>query len=51
MSVLLGEALGINVIRKNDIEAFKLALNQVAGQAYFEAALELLTVNWRLVLT
>jgi choline kinase len=39
-----GEALGINLIRKKDLEIFKSELNQVADSDYFEKALENLTV-------
>jgi choline kinase len=39
-----GEALGINLIRKKDLEVFRSELKKVADTDYFEKALENLTV-------
>jgi choline kinase len=39
----VGEAVGINLIRRNDLHNFKTALKKVANKDYFEKALEVLT--------
>jgi choline kinase len=38
----VGESLGINVVRKNRLQAFKRALAEVQAQDYFEKGMELL---------
>jgi len=45
-----GEALGINLIRKKDIEIFRSELNKVADTDYFEKAIENLTVAGKIKL-
>ncbi|MFC1882016.1 NTP transferase domain-containing protein [Thermodesulfobacteriota bacterium] len=45
-----GEALGINLIRKKDLEIFRSELNTVADTDYFEKALENLTVAGKIKL-
>lgn len=45
-----GESLGVNVIVGKDLEAFKDSLAMVPDNAYFEAALEKLTTERRLLL-
>jgi len=44
----LGEALGINMIKKNDIAMFREELATVANSGYFEKALENLTLSNRM---
>jgi choline kinase len=46
----LGEALGINIICKSDIAAFREELTKVGDNDYFEKALENLTVSNRIYL-
>ena len=45
-----GEALGINLIRKNDLDIFRSELNKVGDTDYFEKALENLTVEGKIKL-
>jgi choline kinase len=45
-----GEALGINLIRKKDLEVFRSELKKVADSDYFEKALENLTVAGKIKL-
>ena len=45
-----GEALGINLIRKKDLEIFRSELKKVADTDYFEKALENLTVAGKIKL-
>lgn len=44
----VGEAVGINLIRKPDLDALRAELEAVANDAYFEKALENLTMAGRL---
>lgn len=44
----LGEAVGINLIKKNDLKKFINALKSVDDSDYFERALEILTVSGRI---
>jgi choline kinase len=44
----IGEALGINLILKRDLSLFKTELNRVSDNAYFEKALENLTLEKKL---
>ncbi len=45
-----GEALGINIIKKHDLDEFRKELNNVGQKDYFEKALENLTIKNKLVL-
>jgi choline kinase len=45
-----GESLGINLIKKNELDNFRLELTKVNDSDYFEKALENLIVNNKLVL-
>ena len=45
-----GEALGINIIKKGDLELFKTELEKVEKNDYFEKALENLTLSKKLKL-
>ena len=45
-----GEALGINLIRKKDLEIFRSELNKVDDSDYFEKALENLTLDGKIKL-
>ncbi len=47
----IGEAVGINLIKKADLPAFREALEAVGAQDYFEKALENLTLAGKLVLS
>lgn len=46
----IGEAVGINLIKRQDLPVFREALEQVAAQDYFEKALENLTLSGKIVL-
>lgn len=44
----VGEALGINIVRKNDLKKFKEELAKVEDKDYFEKALENLTTKGKI---
>jgi len=46
-----GEALGVNLIRKDDLQIFKKSLQEIGDMDYFEKAIENLTVSKRLRFT
>lgn len=46
----IGESVGMNLIKRADLPAFREALAQVGNQDYFEKALENLTTSGQLVL-
>jgi len=46
----VGEAVGINLVKRHDLPAFIEALEQVGNQDYFEKALENLTLAGKIVL-